>query len=243
VIDAGVLDVDALVCCGIGALAIVMAMVLAGMVWVSDRRLFPYVLTGIVAVMAIQWTAAASGLLRQWQRTPPVIGPLMLITFVLTALLAFSRTGDALIRKFSLSAIVGIQVFRLPLELVMHRAAVHGIMPVQMSYSGYNFDILTGALALPVAWLAYRGIGSRWVVAGWNFMGSCLLATIVAIAVASIPPIAAFGPHNLNTWVAEPPYVWLPGVLVPCALFGHLLVWRSLAADRSPVPMAMEAIR
>lgn len=30
----------------------------------------------------------------------------------------------------------------------MNRAAEEGVMPVQMSYSGFNFDILTGLSAL-----------------------------------------------------------------------------------------------
>ncbi|MDX1982954.1 MAG: hypothetical protein SFV51_21975 [Bryobacteraceae bacterium] len=83
----------------------------------------------------------------------------------------------------------------LPLELVMHHAAAEGRMPVQMSYSGWNFDIVTGITAIPVA---------------------------------STPVFAAFGPDRLNTWIADAPFVWLPCVLVPAALLGHLLLWRKL---------------
>ena len=51
--------------------------------------------------------------------------------------------------------LVGVQGFRLPLELAMHRMYERGIMPVQMSYSGLNYDILTGIRALVVAALVY----------------------------------------------------------------------------------------
>jgi hypothetical protein len=37
----------------------------------------------------------------------------------------------------------------------------------------------------------------------------------------------------LNTFVADPPFVWLPAVLVTAALMGHILVWRKLTAARS----------
>ena len=113
----------------------------------------------------------------------------------------------------------------------MHHAATHGIMPPQMTFTGLNFDIVSGALALPVAWLAARG--NRFAAIAWNILGSLLLAVIVIIAILSIPAIAAFGPDKLNTWVADPPYVWLPGVLVPVALLGHLLLWRKLAKARA----------
>ena len=218
---------------GIGGLAILMAVAVAGAVWVSDRQHFPRVLAIMIAVMAIQFFAAQSGVLKQSRRNPPLMAPLIGVTLVLTVALAYSRTGDAMIRRFPVSVLIGFQVFRLPLELLMHRAAVHGIMPVQMSYSGDNFDIVSGILALPVALIAliagHARLG-RVSVFVWNVVGSVLLVTVILIAVASAPQIAAFGRDNLNTWVADAPYIWLPGVLVPCALLGHLLVWRSLRA-------------
>ena len=43
-----------------------------------------------------------------------------------------------------LATLVGVQAFRLPLELLMHRAGGLGIMPPELSYGGYNYDIVTG---------------------------------------------------------------------------------------------------
>jgi hypothetical protein len=54
------------------------------------------------------------------------------------------------------------------------------------------------------------------------------LSIVVGIAVASMPTTHAFGPDRLNTWVTFAPFVWLPGVLVPIALFLHLVLWRKL---------------
>ena len=65
----------------------------------------------------------------------------------------------------------------------------------------------------------------------WNVRGTLLLVNIVSIAIASTPIFAAFGPDRLNTWVADPPYVFLPSVLVPAAVFGHALTWRKLAIE------------
>ncbi len=183
----------------------------------------------IGGVMAIQLALAASGVLAQWQRVPPPLLPVIGLSVLLAVTVASSRLGAAAADRTPFAALIGYQSFRLPLELVMHRAAADGLMPVQMSFSGWNFDIVTGALAIPVAWLALRGGGSRAMIAGWNLVGTLLLANIVSIAVASLPTFAAFGPDRLNTWVAEPPYIWLPGVLVPAALFGHILTWRKLA--------------
>jgi hypothetical protein len=62
-------------------------------------------------------------------------------------------------------------------------------------------------------------------------LGSLLLLNIIVIAVRSMPMIKAYGEYQVNTHVADAPFVWLPGVLVQAALLGHLLVWRKLRID------------
>jgi hypothetical protein len=221
---------DQIVFFGIGGLAVIVACAIALMVRSVAPRSFPRVLVVIVVLMAVQCVAAASGLLREWKHTPPPIVPLLGVTLALTIWLAFSHIGTAMSRQLPVSLLIGYQVFRLPLELVLHRAASLGIMATQMSWSGYNFDVLSGALALPVAWIASRSGRNRWIVAAWNVVGSVLLVVIIAIAVLSTPLVAAFGPDRFNTFIADPPSIWLPGVLVPSALLGHLLLWRALLA-------------
>jgi hypothetical protein len=218
---------DEIVPFGIGGLAVVVACIVALMVRKASPQSFPRVFAAIVILMTVQFVAAGSGLLRQWARTPPPIAPLLAGTLALTVWLAFSRTGTAMVRQLPSPLLIGYQAFRLPLELVMHRAVGLGIMPPEMSWSGYNFDILSGALALPVAWIALSG-RNQWILAAWNIVGSLLLVVIIAIAALSTPPIAAFGSDHLNTFISDPPYIWLPGVLVPSALLGHLLLWRAL---------------
>ena len=78
---------------------------------------------------------------------PPIMLLLVAMLLVVTATF-FSRVG-ARFTTLPLWILVGSQVFRLPLELVMHRASDVGLMPVQMSFSGWNFDILSGLLAVP----------------------------------------------------------------------------------------------
>jgi len=123
------------------------------------------------------------------------------------------------------------QAFRLPLECLMHRAADEGVMPAQMSYSGWNFDIVTGITAIPVAFLLARGFRhARAIAVTWNVMGSLLLINILTIAMLSTPLVAAFGAERTNTWVAYPPYVWLPTMMVVCAITGHLVIFLKLRA-------------
>jgi hypothetical protein len=212
---------------GVGALAIVVAGLFVLAVRAARPRATWATAAVVVALMTVQWVLAQRGILQQWDRTPPPLMALVAVMVAITVACAF-RLGPAIVAAVPLWAIVGAQAFRLPLELLMHRAAETGAMPVVMSYSGGNFDIVTGASALVVAVLALIGRAPRWLIVAWNLVGSLLLLTIVTIAILATPLIGAFGPGQLNTWVVRAPVVWLPGVLVPAALFGHLILWRAL---------------
>jgi hypothetical protein len=196
-------------------------------------RAITMTLAGTATWMSVTWVVAASGAFRQWDRMPPPFGLLVLAIVLLGARLAFSGLGRQIATHVPLWALVGIQAFRLPLELAMHALADRGIMPAQMSYSGLNFDIVTGATALIVAALVAAGRAGRWLVIGWNLLGLALLINVVTVAILSTPRFAYFGQDRLNVFVTYPPFVWLPAVMVLAAFAGHLLIFRALA--RRPV--------
>jgi hypothetical protein len=200
------------------------------------RRRAACVGVAVVAWLGLTAVLAATGVLRRFDATPPPFALLALAVIVIGVALACSRLGTLLVRGLPLWFLVGFQVFRFPLELVMHRAAAQGVMPEQMSYSGYNYDIVTGITAGALGLWLWRRAAPRWAVASWNALGFVLLVNIVTIAVVSTPLFAWFGRDRLNTFVTYVPFVWLPGVLVTAALVGHLLVWRRLSA-----PLAADA--
>jgi hypothetical protein len=190
---------------------------------------------GAAVVWMGAWIAVArTGALLDFARRPPPMLFMMVATLGAGLAIGLSPLGLRLARGLPLAALVGFQAFRLPLELVMDRAARAGVMPVQMSFEGWNFDIVTGASALIVAGLIVAGRAPRGLVVAWNVLGIVLLAAIGAIAVVSTPLVHAFGtaPAALNTWVGTAPFVWLPTVFVACALAGHVVLTRRLLLDR-----------
>jgi hypothetical protein len=197
------------------------------------RRALMITAVGAVVWMAGTWLAAASGVLRQWQATPPPFMILVVGIVILAVAIAFTSYGRRIALGLPVWVLVATQSFRLPLELAMHEMYERGVMPVQMSYEGLNYDILTGSSAILVAILARAGWGRRALVAGWNVLGLALLLNVVTVALLSTPRFAYFGNDRLNEWVADPPYVWLPAVMVLAALVGHLLVFRALSVSRS----------
>ena len=194
----------------------------------NRRRFRGGALTWILLVLVL----AGSGVLGQWERRPP---PFMLIVVSIAALgvvIAWSSIGDRLFARGcpGWPASWGCRRLRLPLELLMHQTAVAGVMPEQMSYSGRNFDIVTGITAVLLALWLRGGCPPRSLVVGWNVMGLLLLANIVTVAALSTPQFAAFEstPDRVNTFVTRAPYVLLPAVMVLAAWAGHLIVFRAL---------------
>jgi hypothetical protein len=219
-----------LVTLGIPGLALlVVALVGVAILRFVDARRAAWYALGAGVWLFATGVLAWSGFLAGGEGLPPRFVIVMVPMFALPVLLGLSEVGERL-SNAPLALLIGFQGFRLPLELVMHQAAIEGTMPEQMAYTGLNFDIVTGATALFVAVLAARGWAPRWLLWAWNALGTLLLVAILVIAVASLPVFAAFGrePAQLNTWVAHFPFVWLPAGLVSAGVLGHVLLWRRL---------------
>jgi hypothetical protein len=185
------------------------------------------------AALALGWCAlqaalAGSGVLARFDARPPPLALFVAAVFAGGLALGASRFAAPLAHGLPLAGLVGFQAFRLPLELVMNEAGRAGVMPTLLSFSGWNFDVLTGTLALPVAALVAAGRAPRWLVLAWSALGLAALAMIAAIAIGTAPFVQAFGPDQVNAWVAYLPFVFLPGVMVVAALCGHVLVLRRL---------------
>ena len=187
----------------------------------------------LVVAMGVTLGLAAGGSLAKFTRFPPPLLPTTGLCVLLWVAIATSRVGRGL-DALPVAAVIAFHAFRLPLELMMHAAADAGVMPRQMSYSGWNFDIVTGASAVLVAVLAALGKAPRPLLLAWNALGSVLLLVVVVVAISSVPPLLAFGsaPEQANTWVAYAPFIWLPTLLVPAAVAGHVVLWRRLLAPR-----------
>ena len=180
--------------------------------------------------MAVTGALAATGTL-SFERTPPTGMLLFPVVGALGLGIGLSGIGRRL-ATLPVAVLVGLQAFRFPLELAMHRAYVEGLMPVQMSYSGRNLDIVTGISALLLAPLVARGVAPRWAVSAWNAMGVVLLANVLAIAAMSTPTaLRVFHNAPAMVWVTQFPFVWLPTVLVVTAIYGHVVVFRALVRE------------
>jgi hypothetical protein len=186
---------------------------------------------GIAAWLALTGAVSASGVLQR-ELLPPPVALFAAGSLLVAIAAAFSPLGTRLVRGVPIAALVGVQGFRLPLELVLHAWKEQGVLPVQMTFEGHNFDIVSGVLALATAaWLLRRP--SRTAIWLFNAVGFALLIAVASIAVLSSPlPIRAYHNEPAVLLAFYFPYGWIIPICVGGALFGHLLIFRWLVKNR-----------
>jgi len=210
------------------ALVVVMAVVVFGALYRAGAGLGVIAGVGVI-YLAVPAFLASRGALDRYNPLPAPALVMVLVLTGITLTITLSQVGRRVINAIGLAALVGYQAFRIPVEWLLHRLYQEGVIPVQMTYAGRNFDVVSGLTAAALGlWLA-RGRRSPGLVFAWNVLGLALLANIVTIAVLSTPvPFRQFTDGPANLLPSLMPYVWLPSFLVQLALAGHVLVLRRL---------------
>ena len=181
----------------IGTILIVAAIVtsvnaLTGAMPISSSQRFA------VSVGAGLWAglAAALGAANLFVGTnpigPPMIGTVIAFPMVATAVAAWiSPSVRASLLGMPMPFLIGLNVWRVAGGFFLLLAA-EGRLGGPFPYSAGWGDVITGALALPVAWLALRGQGKA-LAWSWNALenSDVLPAESVAVAVIHSPAAVA----------------------------------------------------
>jgi len=175
---------------------------------------------------------ALTGKLSDFEHGPPRLPLLFVFAFIVIYFGSYFPLAAKLIESPGLGWLIGLQVFRVAVEIFLYLGHRAGFVPVQMTMEGRNFDLLTGLTALPMARLVVKKKAPRWLIYAWNCVGLALLLNVVAIAVLSMPtPLRRFHNEPANTFVGYFPYLWLPLYLVQVAWMSHLLIFRAAKAQ------------
>jgi hypothetical protein len=189
---------------------------------------FSFVYLGVTALLSV---AALVGFFDEFNSMPPRPMVIML-TIVATSIFLVTRKLDgalSFLKTVPLHWLLYIQGFRIVVEFVLLGLHYEGIVPSHLTFEGQNFDIVIGALALVVGYLAQKKPGN-WKTAGivFNILGLVSLVNIAIIAVLSMP--TSFRVFDM---VFLPLY--FPGILVPVlfvgfAVYTHILSLKQFLA-------------
>ena len=185
-----------------------------------------------VGIIFVIWTFVCGlvtylGFINNFEALPPRIFLLFIPTIALVVWISLYVSRDCL-TSIPYGILIGAQSFRIIVELLIHQAVIEGVAPPQLTWSGMNYDIVTGVVALILA--PFANNAPRWILYLFNVVGLWLLLQVVTVAILSFPtPFQVLEPRNV--WVVHFPFIWLPIVLVSFALMGHLVLFAKLARE------------
>ncbi|HYM30070.1 MAG TPA: hypothetical protein VEU47_02145 [Candidatus Cybelea sp.] len=182
-----------------------------------------------VVWLSIVWGVAINGAFLPGHFPPRLpIAIFLPVVFFLPFVLASKRIGQ-LLDAMPASWLVGLQVYRVlggAFLVALARGAIPGIFGLPTGIG----DMLTGLLALPVAYGLAAGNGdSRRAALAWNIFGLVDFTIAVGIGLAISPgPFQLIVPSIPNTASGTYPAVLIPAFVVPSSILLHALSLRQL---------------
>ena len=217
-----------------------MAAIVVGLVarYLSRRATFS-VLAGLSMWFIYVGLMGYFGVVRNTAMRPPGIAFLVVpvLGFLIFFIVRFSADARVAL-AFPLWIILGMQCFRIGVELFLHQLWIDGLVPKMLTFEGANVDIYVGASAPLIAWLSTRGRFGMRLALAWNVLGLLALTNVVIRAVLTAP-----GPFNLihaevpNLMLGTFPFLFIPGFFVPLAVVLHVLAIRAISSRlRTAIP-------
>lgn len=147
-----------------------------------------------------------------------IIIPAFIIAFISTTRKGFQSVLDNTPKHVPIL----IQSFRIIVELLIYGAFIDGFFPERVTFEGLNYDILMGIIALPVGFLVLKGIAKRTAMLVFNIVGLMVLG-LTGYAFVTSFYFSDFVSASGEIALVKPPFILLPGVLLPFAIFYHIV--------------------
>jgi hypothetical protein len=182
----------------------------------------------LIAWLLLLGVLSIRGFFSDFSSLPPRLSFALLTPLPVVLLFASSRAGKQLLHQIQPQWLIYLQSFRILVEIAIWLLVRNGSLPVQLSFEGRNFDVLTGLLAFPVGYYCF--VKKTWPPVAallYNIAGLVLLLNAVAISTLSMPtPLRVFHNQPDASLLTRFPFIYLPGLLVPLAYTLHILSLR-----------------
>src|ERR1044071_8012640 len=108
-----------------------------------------------------------SGIASRFDLFPVNMAPVLIIPFVTIVAFTFSKKTLPVLASIPTKSIAQLQVFRVFVEVLLWALFVQNLLPVQMTFEGRNWDIVSGLTAPLAAMFLSK---SKWGLAIWNLL-------------------------------------------------------------------------
>jgi hypothetical protein len=198
--------------------------VLSAWLFLRATRFSKMSVTLIVVWTAIQSALALSEFYNDANtmtgRFPLLVAPP--VVFIL--FLFLTKKGRTFVDSLDIKALTLFHIVRIPVEITLLFLFIHKAIPKAMTFEGHNFDILSGLSAPVIFYFVFVSKSmKRSALIVWNIACILLLLNVVTSAVLSLPGrYLQFGFEQPNVAVGFFPFVLLPALVVPLALFSNV---------------------
>ncbi len=176
----------------------------------------------MVIIPIIVWTLALSAVssLNVFLAFPPSF-ILILVSILLLSISYYRLSKNA---NSNVYYLLGIHIFRIPIEFTIFQLFKHNMLPIEMTFLGWNYDLFFGITA--ILFLVFSSLNPKTLKSvlfkAWNILGICSLLKVVVIGILSSPlPLQAMAFDQPNIAVLQFPYVFLPTIIVLIVILSH----------------------
>ncbi len=189
-------------------------------------RLSLFILTWIIYIVVVSTT----GMIDDFGLPPKLPIFIIIPAFLFIGILITRNETNQVLKYLPVSLLIGFQGFRIIVELIIWLAYKDGVIPIQATFEGGNYDILIGITALPLAFYTHKERLSRGLLIFWNIAGLFILANTVKIFLFSafFPQLMGLENSIIDFSFLHPPLIFIAGLYMPIAVLFHGLSLKQL---------------
>jgi hypothetical protein len=162
---------------------------------------------------------------------PPRL-PLLVVLPILSVFILslFKKATSDFVAITSVGWLIYLQGFRIIVELIIWGGYNNGMLPLITTFEGYNYDVVIGLTAVPIAYYSKRAKFSGKILVIWNIVGLLILANTVRlfISAAYFPEAIGLSSGEIGTEFIKLPYLLIAGLFMPLAVYIHALSIKQL---------------
>ncbi len=180
---------------------------------------------GIIAWLIYLYLISYNGFIFDKSMPPrfPILVFIPSIAFI--GLFLYSKRNSLLFEHIPTTWSIYYQSFRIVMELIILMTYTAGLIPIQVTFEGYNFEIVFACTAPFVGYFTFvKPIIPKKIAIIWNVIGIIFLIIVVSIMVSSYfaPQVWGSETELIDIRFTQLPFILLPAFMVPSAIFMHI---------------------
>ncbi len=210
--------------------AIAFGMIVSLLTYADKKLVTRYLVSGSVWLIYVA-VISATGILGDFSLPPRVPLFVVIPTVVASIVITGRPSFRSLLENAPLHLPVFMTSFRIVVELLIYGAYREGVFPQRVTFGGMNYDILVGVSACVVGVLVLKRRFSLNGLFVWNVVSLAILSVTVYAFASSYYSNDLMTLNDKLKFVRFP-YLLVPAILLPVAIFLHVFSIRQVFIAR-----------